>query len=339
MSGMRLRAVSAPQRRRGPATLAACAAAVLLIGAPGAAPGGAAPSTPAVIPGPVTCCVWTPHWSPDGRRIAVAVARNPHRSQGTSVPLLKVATIPSGGGKARLIKGFVGYIERLDWSPDGRLFVFAHEKPSYDEDTGYIYYPAVPETADIIVQRADGRAAYRVARGWAPAWSPKGKRLAYARNGLVYVSDRFGNHERRITPTRRIVTDVAWSPDGARIAIAEYTGQISVVDVFGKVQPLVLTTNGLTNASSIDWSPDGRTLALSSGRIGALDLKSHRLRWLTPDDGSNSFEPSWSPDGRKVAFTSDRLDGHQRLFVVNADGSRRHRLEVRGVPPPRHVSQ
>jgi Tol biopolymer transport system component len=36
-------------------------------------------------------------------------------------------------------------------------------------------------------------------------------------------------------------------------------------------------------------------------------------------------DPAWSPDGSRIAVVSDR-DGHQEIYVMNADGTAQARL-------------
>ena len=86
----------------------------------------------------------------------------------------------------------------------------------FTANTGYALY----------VMDADGRhqrrLTYMQAEEGLPAWSPDGRRIAFASNrdgnSEVYVMHADGSHQRRLT--RHPASDAfpAWSPDGKRIA-------------------------------------------------------------------------------------------------------------------------
>ena len=71
-------------------------------------------------------------------------------------------------------------------------------------------------------------------------------------------------------------------------------------------------------------SPDGRTIAYHSSRMGDIEV------FLHPTDGTpetrltdtpgNNLYPDWSPDGRQLVFCSTRDNGQNKLFVTNRDG-------------------
>ena len=91
-------------------------------------------------------------------------------------------------------------------------------------------------------------------------------------------------------------------------------------------------------AYGLAWSPDGRRLAFAAyvrrtPGIWVMDANgSDLVRLVTGSDASLvNFGPlTWSPRGRKIAFAADRALGGEKyerdIWVVNADGSRLHRL-------------
>ena len=81
------------------------------------------------------------------------------------------------------------------------------------------------------------------------------------------------------------------------------------------------------------WSPDGRKIAVVSGRHGPENSEIYVMN----ADGSGqrrltrnaAFDrgPAWSPDGRKIAFLRER-DGKSGVYVMTADGSAQRRLTL-----------
>jgi TolB protein len=72
------------------------------------------------------------------------------------------------------------------------------------------------------------------------------------------------------------------------------------------------------------WSPDGRSIAFDSIRLGNRDVfvmrsdGSGQIRLTTHE--AEDMMPYWSPDGTKLVFVSSR-SGTRELWWMNADGS------------------
>ena len=179
-----------------------------------------------------------------------------------------------------------------------------------------------------------------------PAWSPDGTKIAFfsRRDGFdkeLYVMNADGTNQTRLTFGARgvflypsFLPNVAWSPDGTKIAFGGFVGnrvQISVINADGS--NLTRLTDHPSYNFEPSWSPDGTKIAFASNREGGgySDFKIYVMR----ADGSNPTKltnlgldtnPAWSPDGAKIAFTRfggtlfDIFLGGE-IFVMNADGS------------------
>lgn len=127
--------------------------------------------------------------------------------------------------------------------------------------------------------------------------------------------------------------DVAWSPDGRRIAFSEYAAGeeydpadwgIHVIDVeSGERRRLI------DNAIWVSWAPGGDRLVIASSRDGDWEIYTTSaagsdVTRLTHDAARDSH-PAWSPRGDLIAFSSDR-DGDDAIYVMTPDGSQARRL-------------
>ena len=104
----------------------------------------------------------------------------------------------------------------------------------------------------------------------------------------------------------------AWSPTGqlAAVRLVKRKSEVFVID------PRTGSARRLTRdgASSPNWSPDGRRLAVvHRGWIELIGSGGGRLRRLT-----RGRAPAWAPNGKQLAFVGRA----QRLFVIAARGGR-----------------
>lgn len=210
-----------------------------------------------------------PAWSPDGRRIAFAGVASGDPG-GFSAD---VYVMDAGGGHQRRLTRTRDAVAP-DWSPDGRTILFTRfhrdDTPTgslwsmradgsglrrltaprsgqndrggtFARDGSLIAFtrmecPGLRCRSEIRTVRPDGTGERRfIDRASDPAFSPDGRRIAYAserdRNGLLsygerehvagelYVAAADGTRPRRLTRTRDLnEASPAWSPDGERLA-------------------------------------------------------------------------------------------------------------------------
>ncbi|HXF72957.1 MAG TPA: hypothetical protein VNO79_10160 [Actinomycetota bacterium] len=191
--------------------------------------------------------------------------------------------------------------------------------------------PALPPDAAV----ANGPIYFRVGGGDGPSWidavepDGSGRRTVFGAPG---------------TPNR--VAQIAWSPDGTRIAyqdpVLDERG-IFVADADGG-NPVRLTRGA--NDAWPSWSPDGTTIVFSSSRaepsvgpctpgadlrcptdIYAIGVDGSNLSRLTTDPAPE-YQPVWSPDGGAIAFvrtvrveTGSGMLEVPRIFAMDPDGT------------------
>jgi Tol biopolymer transport system component len=168
-----------------------------------------------------------------------------------------------------------------------------------------------------------------------PAWSPDGRRIAFAskRSGTfdLYAMGADGTGTRRLTSTKEDDGQPAWSTDGSRIVFARGTSpRLFVMDAAGSGARRL--TDDDADEGEPAWSPDGRWIAYVRKTPGT----SIRELWLVRPDGSQRRRltelgsvaqgPTWSPDGRQLAFSSNAGERPFAVHTVGVDGRGLRRL-------------
>ncbi len=240
-------------------------------------------------------------WSPDGTRLATGDVSGTLRVQ--------------EGGSSRPLGGRAG-TAAIDWAPDSvRLArVGDHAVLVLDARTGgdlwsvevagacaVAWSPGGEQVAvgtvrgPIRLFEASGSGEELTLEGHTNAiqelaWSPDGSRLASAsRDGDVLVWDRTSGRRRRRLEGEAPVHALAWSPDAAELAAADYGGDVRVWDpASGRLLAHVIGEVART-LPAFDWSPDGRTLAILSGRSRVLLWTREWLR-IPPESLRRSVE-------------------------------------------------
>lgn len=163
-----------------------------------------------------------PSFAPDGKSI-VFRANSPDRR---TFDLYSIGVNGRGLRDVTRNPDGVGSLDP-DWSPNGRLIVFARMKQNSGAGTG------------IYTIRPDGTELRRVRIGGQdPAWSPNGKRIAFvlpdpASGGQlqIYLINANGTGRTRLTNGPESAAP-AWSPDGSRIVFVRGT-QVTLIGVNG----------------------------------------------------------------------------------------------------------
>ena len=220
-----------------------------------------------------------------------------------------------------------------DISPDGSFIAYAKPGPGGKSD---IFWQRTGGGNPLNLTEGSD------ADNWAPAFSADGTQIAFRSErggGGVFIMGATGESVRRLTDFGH---NPAWSPDGKRIVVATEgirgpldrgtISQLWIVDVTTGESKKIFDGD----AVQPDWSPDGERIAFwglpyGSGQrdLWTIDAAGGEPVRVT-DDIHTDWCPKWSPDGRWLFFSSDR-GGTMNLWRVPIDEASGR---VEGEPQP-----
>ncbi len=301
------------------------------------------------VPPPGDCC---PQWSPNGTQIVFTG----NRGQGQAV-----GAVAANGSGERLIPDVPVGVRSPDWKHVAyRTRVYGADWLVISNVDGTDVHPITTEQASIAWSPDSTQLALATAsrlgvvdsdsvdiraiaaqRAYAPAWAPKGHRIAYVANdpGVVQVVNSNGSGDSGFLPTTAETSAAVpvWSPDGTELAyLTNGTSAVSVVVMrLGKPEIAFPVPGALTNGA-LAWPAEGSTIYVVGQRgLIAIDAASGKRRAMLRGIPDVVF----SPDGKRFAYAAggecrDRVG----IYVANAEGTDRHRItnscRVVGTPGP-----
>ena len=261
-------------------------------------------------------------WSPDGRYIAV---RRLAAEDGG------IFLIPAlGGPERRLIStnDLFPPLAAISWSSDSKQIAFVAHPPTKHVNASQLFLLSL-ETLEQKPMETGCDLAYD------PAFSPDGKKLAYACSPdavelSLNVRELRTGKDTQLFKQAQDINGIAWSRDGTRIVFS-CTSSHYIAATGGELCQVTTGQNGSPDkmpfghdAASPAVSSSGNRLAYAQSRVNAniwrvdLDGEEAHAQILAPST-RQQYDPFISPDGKRVAFVSDR-SGNEEIWACDRNG-------------------
>ena len=254
-------------------------------------------------------------WSPDGKTIAFVsniTGRN------------NLWLVPAEGGWPMQLTVSDQRQAAPSWSPDGKWIAYMSD---YDGDEQWDIFLASPKSGELVNLTNTREIAEE-----SPTWSPDGRYLAYMvkpKTSSVFEIDIYDtvlkktSHLTSGTAKEKMNVGPIWSRDGKSIVYTQQHAKgtdsnIFIADVATAKSTLLTPHDGEKLYTANDVSPDGKHILITANaangydNVGALDVASKKIDWLTQDKWEISAG-NFSPDGKTVTWTAN-VDGNTDIY-------------------------
>lgn len=281
-----------------------------------------------------------PVWSPDGSRLAVALA---------TAYDMDIFAIARDGSSWENLTNHGSFDFWPAWSPDGRYLLFVSDRaqcpswiPGEADACDALTVPPPTGGSIYVLEFATGQVR-KLSDAWVaepPRWlnrqmvvfatSDPNDILSQERS--LWIADVVTGQTREALlnggPAVPINLSEAWSPDGSMVVFQNAADQTELV-LMRADGTLLARRSDLTFARFsmvAAWSPDGQRIAIG-GMSGVCPygvvVTDAELEYVARGNPPPSMcDPVFSADGQFIAFTgvSPRIDGRVDVYTVNANG-------------------
>jgi Tol biopolymer transport system component len=221
------------------------------------------------------------------------------------------------------------------WSPDGSRIAFGGVGTPLNDGSGGLIETVDPRGTELHVLTAPPVATasgITFHHDFQPAWSPRGRKLAFATDWRYTNSGRtwdqwslsmLDTSTGAVTSVADSAADPSWSRTGL-LAYNLYDGPYG--DTAGLVAGSRTFANPSTDVewSTPSWSPDGRRFAFEAHNSNS---DRSQIYVMTPNGSYRplvaGYGPSWSPNGRWIAYETR---SGRTIDAISPDGKRHRHL-------------
>lgn len=298
-------------------------------------------------------------WTPSGEAITFLTRR-----EGDAHTALY--RIPRDGGEARRLFRFETAISGYDWAPDGEQIVFTAPEPQENSSplpyTPNVYRDAPRHTRAYVAELdpgADGEDGPANTDAPEPRrlrvegtihqvqWSPEGAHIAVSRTPTPYVDDSYVRRTIRIVSASDLevvstienpgkLGEIAWSPDGERIAFVGGADAHDTID--GRLMVAEASSDAYTQIlegyegkiDDVAWTgPETIRFSASRGVWTVLsrvhyDGSGHEVLVESGGPIVNGF--ATTDEGARTAIVADSPRHPRELYLMEGSGGRLARL-------------
>ena len=278
-----------------------------------------------------------PVWSPDGSKLAIALATGYD---------IDIFTVGRDGSNPTDLTPQGSYDFWPVWSPDGAYLAFVSDRarcPSWipGEAGTCDGTDAIPSGGNVYILDMISKQVHLVSDQWVtdpPKWAnprtvvfSSGDPLLGDSEHAIFSADAISGETRKLTlASSDVVLKLAesWSPTGQEVVFQAAGASTDIVlatvsgQEIGRITDLPFARYGMTAA----WSPDGTHIAIGgiSGQCpyGVVVVDSNLNSVSRSNPPPTMCDPVYSPDNRFLAFggINPHIDGRTDVYVTNPNG-------------------